>query len=317
MENPLPKGAKGLAASSWATPTKPTIPTKPTPPAKPTSPAKLTTPAKHTVPTVLCKRCRGLPWRTLSPKGPKALLRLVGLDQPSLPHRRSPRHQPSQRPQSSPRRRPSYAKRYQSHNGEPTSAMCQAAFRWATPIPTPAPTKPAPAPAPAKSTVRVIYKESPRVTMENLLPPGAKGLAASRWVTPAKPTRQTKPAPIKPVESPCVTMVNPFPPGAKGLAASHWATPIATPTKPAPTKAAKSTVLCQDKHKESPRVRITIRSLRIRENLLSLSLPTHHLIKITGQYKEVPTVTMVNPLPQVPKDWRRAVGRHRYQHRPS
>ncbi|KAK4211066.1 hypothetical protein QBC37DRAFT_376411 [Rhypophila decipiens] len=81
----------------------------------------------------------------------------------------------------------------------------------------------------------VLCQESPRVTMVNPMPQGAKGLAASRWATPAKatpPTKpvSTKPAPTKPAsktvlcqESPGVTMVNTFPPGAKGLAASRWA----------------------------------------------------------------------------------------------
>ncbi|KAM7182679.1 hypothetical protein V8F33_014117 [Rhypophila sp. PSN 637] len=112
---------------------------------------------------------------------------------------------------------------------------------------------------PTKPTPRtVLCQESPRITMVNPLPPGAKGLAASRWATPAEPTHQTKPASTKPAltkpapttvlykETPRVTTVNKFPPGAKGLAASRWATSAEpTPqTKPATPTAAR--VLCQE-----------------------------------------------------------------------
>ncbi|KAM7219370.1 hypothetical protein V8F06_005269 [Rhypophila decipiens] len=129
-------------------------------------------------------------------------------------------------------------------NEFPAGAKGLAASRWATP------TKAAPQSKPATMTKRagptkaaaptVLCKEVPRVTMENPLPKGAKGLAASRCATPAKPAPPTKPASspsIKPApaepapatarvlcqEVTKVSMVNPFPPGAKGLAASRWA----------------------------------------------------------------------------------------------
>ncbi|KAK3937824.1 hypothetical protein QBC46DRAFT_344196 [Diplogelasinospora grovesii] len=82
--------------------------------------------------------------------------------------------------------------------------------------------------------------------MVNTFKKGDKGLAASRWATPAPVTpapttpitntASSPPAPAKPLleeRGQGVKMVNFFKPGDKGLSASRWATPA--PVTPAPT----------------------------------------------------------------------------------
>lgn len=156
--------------------------------------------------------------------------------------------------------------KYNVTNVFPEGAKGLAASRWATPAqPTP-PSKPAqpqpglvqrtPNPSAAQpqtaaqtktiitsvAAARVIDGEKTKYNVINVLPPGAKGLAASRWATPAQPAppRAPKTVPARaaappaaktdagefkfsPKEVDTITMVNKFPPGAKGLKASRWA----------------------------------------------------------------------------------------------
>ncbi|KAK3937821.1 hypothetical protein QBC46DRAFT_410785 [Diplogelasinospora grovesii] len=150
---------------------------------------------------------------------------------------------------------PSSSNSSSNDGSRPSSGLSSS--RWAT-KPTPAaqtlPTPPSTPPAARKSSsnnnsalaplVIAFFDESIQtVKMENPLAPGDKGLAASRWATPApatSPATTTSPAPAKPLleeRGQGVKMVNFFKPGDKGLSASRWAAPVT----PAPTTPITST----------------------------------------------------------------------------
>ncbi|KAK3336256.1 hypothetical protein B0T19DRAFT_480825 [Cercophora scortea] len=147
-----------------------------------------------------------------------------------------------------------------------------AASRWATSELTPPPTlAPSPTLAPAQtkaiSTTKSFEKTvvaSVQPKMENIMKPGDKGLASSRWATPS-PVSDPAPAPsptLTPAKTKAISttksfkktvvapvrpkMENIMKPGDKGLAASRWATPAPATTPaskpaPAPTPAATPT----------------------------------------------------------------------------
>lgn len=157
-------------------------------------------------------------------------------------------------------------------NGKKANKTGLAASRWAPCDPAPdavngnsrntngleasrsAPPVAAPA-SPSLTPVSREKKKIPRyvsgwgdVILINEMPPGAKGLAASRWATPSQDDDGTSPAAatddtaaVAPSPAPDsaerrgvpryvsgwgdVILVNELPPGSKGLAASRWATP--------------------------------------------------------------------------------------------
>ncbi|KAM7182680.1 hypothetical protein V8F33_014118 [Rhypophila sp. PSN 637] len=165
MVNPLPPGAKGLAASRWATPT-PTQTTKAAP-----------TPTPTTKPTaVLCKE---VPKVTMARKDwPHHVGPHQHQQQHSLPLPPTPAVEPTPT-----RVLCKEVPKVKMVNTFPPGAKGLATSRWATPTPTATTTQTTPIPTPTTkpTPTTVLCKEVQKVTMVNPFPPGAKGLAASRW----------------------------------------------------------------------------------------------------------------------------------------
>ncbi|KAK1780687.1 hypothetical protein QBC45DRAFT_462896 [Copromyces sp. CBS 386.78] len=132
--------------------------------------------------------------------------------------------------------------------------------------------------------VRSQLMDVPKAKVENPLPPGAKGLAASRWAIP-----QHQPA-ADDTSKPAVDI--PLPPVSKGLATSRWAT--------APKSEEKKAVNGNSNMKKNRRLRETAEERKVVEEFRVFYAEADNEIEksfFQSADHDTPRAKMENPLP--------------------